>query len=115
MISKTAEYKAAYNEKLWERHGGKARFWRSCNLRKRYGIDAAQYEQMLEAQGHKCAICGRQSCPSGKSLAVDHSHGTGKVRGLLCGNCNKAIGLFNDSKELLANAINYLSAGHHPL
>lgn len=104
------EYKAAYNQKLWQRHGGKAAFYRNGNLKAKYGITAAQYDQMLEAQGHGCAICGRRECRTGKALAVDHSHVTGKVRGLLCGSCNKGIGLLQDSPELLTRAARYLEA-----
>lgn len=106
--SKTPEGRAAYNRRLFERHGGKQLFWRNANLKAKYGITAAQYDQMLEAQGHGCAICGRRECKSGKALAVDHSHVTGKVRGLLCGDCNKALGLLADSPELLKRAARYL-------
>ena len=108
--SQSPEYKAAYNQKLFERHGGKAAFQRNANLKAKYGITAAQYDQMLEAQGHGCAICKRCECKSGKALAVDHSHETGKVRGVLCGDCNKALGLLGDSSELLTRAARYLEA-----
>jgi len=74
---------------------------------RRYGITLEQYNQMLENQNNVCKIC-KQSCSSGRRLAVDHCHTTGKIRGLLCGNCNKALGCFKDDPELIRKAIKYL-------
>lgn len=70
----------------------------------------AQYDERLAAQGGACAIC-RGTHPGRKgifNMSVDHDHFTGRVRGLLCANCNKGIGFFKDSRELLAAAIVYL-------
>jgi hypothetical protein len=73
-----------------------------------YGISTEQYEQMLIDQNGVCYICNKK--PSNKrALDIDHDHDTGKVRGLLCSNHNRAIGLFNDNINLLARAIEYLS------
>ena len=55
-------------------------------ITKTYGLNAAEYAAMLEAQGGRCAIC--RSKPKSKRLAVDHDHKTGVVRGLLCSRCN---------------------------
>ena len=67
---------------------------------------------MLEKQNGVCKICGDKETTSEngvtRRLAVDHCHSTGKVRGLLCGKCNKSLGGFKDSKELLLKVINYL-------
>ena len=63
---------------------------------------------MLESQGHVCATCDK-TCISGMRLAVDHCHVTGKVRGLLCCNCNRALGLLKDDPKILANLIDYLN------
>lgn len=52
------------------------------HVEKAYGITPEQYDALLEAQGGRCALCGRQ--PKGKRLAVDHRHSDGQVRGLLC-------------------------------
>lgn len=78
-----------------------------------YGITVEQYEEMLHKQDHKCAICGGEGFLMNKDrhqmkLVVDHCHETGRVRGLLCHNCNRALGLFKDSVENLSSAINYL-------
>jgi hypothetical protein len=72
-----------------------------------YGITIDEYDSMVAAQGGGCAICGGQNW-SGKSLSIDHNHNTNKVRGLLCNNCNTAIGLLGERIEVLASAINYL-------
>lgn len=82
---------------------------RDAVVRRVYGITLADYESMLEDQDHSCAICGKTSDEEGQRLAIDHCHSTSKVRGVLCSNCNKALGLFNDNPDLLCNAAEYLS------
>lgn len=82
---------------------------RDYQLRRSYGLTRVEYEQMLEQQDGKCAICGAE-CSTGRRLAVDHDHITGQIRGLLCSNCNLGIGKFHDSVELLKEAIRYLEA-----
>jgi Recombination endonuclease VII len=79
-------------------------YWKHL-LKKRYGITLEQYEKMFQKQDGKCAICLK---PSIKRLAVDHNHDTGKVRGLLCSNCNPLLGFATDSITILENAVAYL-------
>lgn len=80
------------------------------SMLKRFGLTEADYERMLEDQGERCAICRRP--PSSKRrLAVDHDHKTHEVRGLLCGRCNVALGLFNDSIGTIEQALAYLIRG----
>ena len=83
------------------------------HLVRNFNITIEDYEQMLKDQNNVCAICGQAETKvySGKviSLAVDHCHDTGAVRGLLCSKCNTALGGFNDSQEILEKAINYLN------
>lgn len=74
-----------------------------------YQITRAEYAALLAKQDGKCAICG--ICPEAKRLSIDHDHETGAVRGLLCNNCNFAIGLLRDSPALVSRAALYL-AGH---
>lgn len=89
---------------------------RQYRLEKEYGISLEHYNEMYAQQGGVCSICG--CSPKTKrnhnhpSLAVDHNHKTGEVRGLLCISCNFAIGLLKDDEELLMNAINYLNGDH---
>ena len=78
------------------------------SLKRRYGITSEDYGNMLEAQDNKCAICRIAKCKTGRNFAVDHDHKTGKVRALLCGNCNQGIGGLQDDPELLRKAALYL-------
>ena len=71
----------------------------------KYGITIDHYETLLREQDGLCAICKRKKKIS---LAVDHNHMTGAVRGLLCNNCNTAIGNLMDNISYLENAIKYL-------
>lgn len=86
---------------------GRLRMKRSRDLERLYGISIEDYESMLTSQNGVCAIC-QQSCPTGYNLSVDHDHQTGRVRGLLCVNCNSALGKFQDDPDLLVKAASYL-------
>lgn len=70
-------------------------------------LELSPYEYILKKQGGVCAIC---KCvdKSGRSLAIDHNHNTNAVRGLLCGSCNRGLGLFKDDVKILSEAIKYL-------
>lgn len=87
----------------------KSAYTRDYQLRRNYGITAEQYEEMSARQHGLCAMC-EHVCSSGKQLAVDHCHSTGKVRALLCMNCNQGIGKFKDNPELLRKAADYIEA-----
>ena len=78
-------------------------------LRKLYGLTVADYERMLTDRGHRCDICGNPE-PRDRTLAVDHCHTTGKVRGLLCQACNTAIGKLRDDPTLIRRAAAYVEA-----
>lgn len=80
---------------------------RADNLKRMFGMSLDEYEQKAQEQGNVCAIC-KGTCKSGKRLAVDHDHETGKIRDLLCGNCNGGLGKFQDDPELLIKAAEYL-------
>ena len=80
---------------------------RKRRLKVNFGLTLEQYDQMYEAQGGVCAACGGIN-PDDKRLAVDHNHKTGKVRGLLCSNCNLAIGNLKESPELFIKVLHYL-------
>lgn len=87
------------------------RIKRNQNLRK-YGLTFEDQEGMLREQNYKCAICGQEIFLFGSSQKliahVDHDHKTGKVRGLLCKECNSGLGKFRDNTEYLFIAISYL-------
>ena len=71
----------------------------------KYGMARDEYEALVLNQKGRCAICKKTV---GDALRVDHDHETGKIRALLCNNCNTAIGLLEENTETLANAIEYL-------
>jgi hypothetical protein len=79
---------------------------------KRYNLTPAQYAEMIYIQRNRCAICGKPA--EGKSLHIDHNHTTGKVRGLLCHNCNVLIGHAKEDREILLSAIGYLNRDYEP-
>lgn len=93
--------KAYYREnpdvarKAWER-----------SLKRKYGITADQYHQMLAEQGEVCAIC--KTPPANRKLVVDHCHQTGAVRGLLCNHCNSMLGFSRDKLAVLVALNEYL-------
>ena len=76
-------------------------------LKVKYGISLEDYDAMLARQGGVCAACKNKKRRSGR-LCVDHCHVTGKVRGLLCRNCNFGLGLFRDDADLVEAAAVYL-------
>jgi hypothetical protein len=84
---------------------------RAGKLLNAYGIPQGQYEAMLEAQGGACAICGSDT-PRSKAanhFHVDHCHGSGRVRGLLCSPCNTGLGKFRDDPVVMLRAVEYLN------
>ena len=70
---------------------------------RRYGVSLQDIENMTERQHRKCLICGKLD-----KLFIDHDHKTGKIRGLLCNQCNLAVGYLDDNPAKLMNAIRYL-------
>jgi hypothetical protein len=76
---------------------------------KQLGVSDEDYAAMLEAQGGGCAICGAK--PKTRRLHVDHDHATGKVRGLLCHRCNRALPTWI-TPEWLALAYDYLGGDY---
>jgi len=73
-----------------------------------FGVSEDDYNELFKNQSGGCAICGKHQNELSRSLCVDHCHDTGKIRGLLCSDCNVGIGRLKDSLENLKNAIEYL-------
>jgi Recombination endonuclease VII len=74
-------------------------------IMRKFNISLDQFNEIMKET--TCAICHKK-CISGRRLSIDHSHKTGKIRGLLCTKCNTAIGLLNDNASLFELAIEYL-------
>lgn len=81
--------------------------WQEINLKRRYGITLAQYEELFNEQDQACAICRIGFENLNRRPHVDHCHDTGKVRGLLCSRCNQSLHILED-KELRKAAFDYL-------
>lgn len=86
---------------------------KNAYYKRNYGINDDDLVKMKEDQDYKCYLCGSEGFLIGKNnhsekLAVDHCHNTGKVRKLLCHNCNRGLGLFKDNPELLRKAAEYV-------
>lgn len=94
----TAKYRAAN----LDRH----RAWSRKHAWKKQGISITEagYERMRQGQNGRCAICHKQA----PRFDVDHEKSTGRIRGLLCRQCNQALGMLKDSTDLLGAAIRYL-------
>lgn len=102
---------AKYQQQWRKRNPEKAK---DHNLRRSYGLTLDAYNAMGEAQQWRCAICKEHESTKDKdggprAMPVDHDHQTGKVRALLCTQCNRGLGLFRDKIDLLKAAAEYLT------
>ncbi len=116
----------AHRYKYIEKHREQQRRYRKENpdkvrdskMKSFYGIGLDRYNELVLEQNNKCAICRNEETIKDnrtgliKKLSVDHCHDTGIIRGLLCNNCNRAMGLFRDDPDILRKAILYLENRH---
>ena len=94
--SRNLDKKRAYGRATYQRR--KTTHIEKCRTRfmlSAYGVTREKYEEMLERQGGLCGVC-KKAQKSGRKLAIDHDHDTGKVRGLLCQVCNARLEKFLD-------------------
>lgn len=105
-----------YKEKLWGAYHGrigvearraqarKGTFYWRC---RQMGVDPETVVKLMEMG---CMICGTKQTKIRKRhrLCIDHDHGTGEFRGILCHSCNVGIGCFSDDPEQMQKAIRYL-------
>lgn len=103
--AKAKEYQSKYYKDWSKNNEDKVK---DHQLRRYYDINLEEYREIEKSQNYKCKIC-LQTNKHTRMFAVDHCHKTGKVRGLLCTNCNTAIGLFEENKDNLLRAIEYLN------
>lgn len=81
---------------------------RNSHLRRRYGLTQAAYDALLVSQNNACAICGTMK-PGGRGVfQVDHDHASGRIRGLLCYQCNAALGYAHDDPGVLESLASYV-------
>lgn len=104
-IVKLRDWQKAYREKNRETLVAKER-------ERKFGISHAEYAELHQRQGGVCAICKKPETATRngkvKSLAVDHCHSTGRIRGLLCADCNTGIGKLKEDRNIFLAAIQYL-------
>lgn len=109
------EYNRAYRQKNKKKRLEYHRKWKKTEAgklcikryRSNFKIKLPEYKNLIDIQNNLCAICFRKQ--ENKSLAIDHCHLTGKVRGLLCSDCNIMLGFARDNVETLKSAVVYLS------
>jgi hypothetical protein len=82
-----------------------AETWARYRRKSLYGVSEEEFSARVLKQGGACAICGEIP----KTLQVDHCHASNEVRGLLCGRCNRGLGMFKDSPKRLHAALEYLA------
>lgn len=85
---------------------------RRDNLQRKFGITPEEYDEIFDAQNGKCLICGREMKRATRykdAGVVDHDHVTGKIRGILHNNCNRALGLLGDDLNTILGAFIYLA------
>jgi hypothetical protein len=113
---KNPEKYKEYARKGWIKNG---EIRNTSRISKKYGLTVSEYLVLVEKQDNKCLICKKQETRKSKvpeefcRLCIDHCHKTGKVRGLLCHNCNQFIGYAKESIEILKQAILYLEKHSH--
>jgi hypothetical protein len=98
---KSKNIRKIYYEKNKDKFKDKAIF-------RKFGISLDDYNKMFEKQKGCCIICNKHQIEFDISLAIDHCHKTGKIRGLLCSYCNMGIGLLGENVKTLEKAIEYL-------
>lgn len=104
-------------QRKWNQDHQEARqgYDRRSGLKRHYGISHDDYEALLLEQGGGCAICGSTETDGRKRyLEVDHAHDTGKVRGILCGRCNRAVALVDDDPARARAVATYLENSQDP-
>jgi protein-arginine kinase activator protein McsA len=99
--------KGINTRKVYTRSEARHRQDRVSRLIREYNITPEIFDSMSAAQGGGCAICRKPNTRRAQ-LVVDHDHSTGKVRGLLCDNCNLALGYLKDNLDILLRAADYL-------
>jgi hypothetical protein len=97
------------NSKKWRSaHPDRAkRSAHAAQIKHRYGMTVEDKSRMFASQGNLCAICGSEA-PRGRGWHIDHCHSSGRVRGILCGPCNHALGLAGESPRVLEEMAAYL-------
>lgn len=104
-----SQYRTPEKKKKWKaKNQDRVKDIKRKHQLKKFGMTPDDYNKMLHEQEGKCKICGKGIKENQQSLAVDHCHKTNKIRGLLCGPCNRGIGLLQDNPKIIENALRYV-------
>jgi hypothetical protein len=108
LIAQTLEYRRSHMD-AWKKYSAEYRRKNKVKTRgkkilSKYNLTLEDYDRIFLGQNKRCKICGRKDF----APKIDHDHVTGKVRGILCTNCNTGLGNFKDRIDLLELAIIYL-------
>jgi hypothetical protein len=95
-------------QKVWRTSERGKEYHREYSRKRLYGITVEEFNNLIKKQNSICPI-GNHKIEDIKQFHVDHDHVTGKIRGLLCGSHNRALGLFHDNINELQCAVQYLS------
>lgn len=99
--------RSKYNENMRKLRATDKERFKNIDLKRTYGITLEDYNKMLVEQSYACKICKKENTSIKRTLAVDHDHVTGKVRGLLCYACNRALHTL-DNIKLFETALKYI-------
>jgi hypothetical protein len=100
-LERAREYRIKNRDKILEGR-------RASVLKYRYQMTIEDFDNFLKSQNYCCAICKSEKHGNNKNWHIDHCHSTGKVRGVLCTNCNIMLGNAKDNELILAEAVRYL-------
>ena len=103
-----SECKLCTGERVKTRHKENPERTKNNDLKRLYGITLNEHTQMYEEQNGVCAVCEKPGDGKWKKLCVDHDHKTGKVRQLLCRNCNMILGQVDDNINHMEKLTAYL-------
>lgn len=102
-IYKSSEHYKKWRDN-WRKTPKRVRWHLNWKCKTRYGITADEFDALSKTQGGRCAICNREA-----KLVIDHNHDSGKVRGLLCNQCNVGIAQFKENPQFMVEEIDYLT------
>lgn len=101
LYKQAAKEKYHSSDKIQYREAG----WRKAGIK---NMTVKRYDELFLKQNESCGICKTHQSSFKRTLSVDHCHKTGNVRGLLCDNCNRALGYLKESKQIINNMLKYI-------
>lgn len=107
-MPRTPEEKENYNKIYDERKKQKNHNSRFNTIKRTYNLNKEEFLEKFKSQNGCCEICNKKFQKQ-RDIRIDHSHTTGKIRGLLCNKCNVCLGIHDENIDLLMSVINYLN------